>query len=249
MSWSWAYEADLVDLYDHCKSVRVLTEYGLASRGDADFANPGQHGVYYAPNKLLGAGNVVLSTYLLDSEPDGTITHVDGPSGHIMENLSVLKRIFNKSAGLVTLRRSAPHIGGQELFVELIDQPQEGQDRFEVIWTLKSPKPLWRSEVNINTPAMASGNFNPGGDAPVDDMLFTFTGPGEVECTTTGTGFEVTGSCVVDCATSEVTGDADDPAPGLIHPKNERWFHLEGGVINALVVTGTVAMTHYPKWA
>lgn len=245
--WDWAYEADLVPLADHCKAVRVLTEYGLASKNDADFDFPGQHGVIPVYGKLMGAGNVMMATYLWDSEPDGSITHVDGSAGHIMENLSVLKRIFNRAHGPILITRTAPHIGVQEILVELIDQPQEGQDRHEIIWTLKAAKPLWRSGTSVSG-AVTSGAFNPGGDAPVDDMILTFSTAGSIFNTTTDTGFEVTDACVVNCAALQVT-QAGNPAPGLILPRNEKWLHLEGGIDNTLTVVGTVNMSHFPKWA
>lgn len=247
MVWDWAWDFEGTDPMDHCKAVRVVTEYGLASRGDSDFANPGQHGTFYVPHKLMGAGNVDLVTYLLDSEPDGTVSHVDGRPGHIMENLSTLKRILNKSTGLITLQRTAPHIGTQEILVELIDQPRQGQDRHEIVWSLKAPKPLWRSVATTNT-SPSTGTLDPGGNAPMDDAVVTFGGAGSIYCTDTNSGFAVTGACVVDCGAGTVE-QGGSPTPGLIQPLNERWLHLEGGVNNAITVTGSPSMTHHAKWA
>lgn len=244
--WDWQYDVDGVDPMLYCKSFRITTEYGLAGRDDTDFANPGQHGTLYAPFKLMGAGNVDLVTYILDSEPDGTVTHPDNRPGHIIENISMLKRLFYRSNGLVTISRTAPHIGAMELFVELIDQPRAGQDRHEIVWSLKSPKPMWRSVAATNTNPV-TGNLNPGGDAPVDDAVVTFTGAGSIFNTTTQTGFEVTAACVVDCGAGRVTVGGS-PAPGLILPRNERWLHFEGGINNALTVVGTPAMAHHAKW-
>lgn len=246
MAWSYTYTADGVDLSQHCQAVRVITEYGLASRSVTDFDFPGSHGVQYAPNKLMGAGNVVLVTYLRETDGAGLVTHTDGSSGHIYENLSALKTVFNKTSSLVTLRRVAPHIGAMILEVESVEQPVAGQDRFEVIWTLRTPKPVWRSEAIVNTASLTTGLFNPGGDAPVDDMVLTFTGAGSV--VNGGDKVEVTASCTVDVGAKTVFV-GPTPSPGLIRPNNERWLHLEGGTDNSLTVTGTVAMDHYPKWS
>lgn len=245
MAWDYDYQADAVALSDHCSNIRVVTEYGLASFTDADFVLPGGHGTQYGGNELMGAGNAILITRLLDSEPDGTVSHVDGRAGHINENLSALKTIFNKRTSLVSLTRTAPDFGDQVLECVLMDTPQSGQDRLEIVWTLKCPKPLWRAATVTTTNPITTGAFDPGGNAPVDDMVLTFTGAGSVE-SEFGDKVEVTATCIVDVGARTVKVGST-PTPGLILPANERWLHLDGGRSTTLTVTGTVAMDHYAK--
>lgn len=247
MSWDYIYTAGGVDLTLYCENIRVLTEYGLAARRSHDHPNAGQHGTFYRSGKLLGAGNVDLNTYLRTSDENGAVTHVDGVAGHVYENMSVLKRIFNKTTGLVTLRRVAPHIGAQIMAVELIDLPTIGQNRYDIIWPLNSPKPLWRSET-LQSNALSTGNFNPGGDAPMDDGILTMGTGASVFCAATRSGITANTGCVVNCGTGVVT-ITGSPARGAIEPFSARWLHLDGGVNNAIVVSGSVTLDHYAKWS
>lgn len=248
MGWDYQPEIDGVSILDYATSFRVLSEYGLTTRRDVDFYQPGAHGVIHVADKLDDSGLLVLATRIRDTNPSGVVDHADGRPGHIVSNLAQLKRRFGRHDRQVTISRTLPHYGEVSIDVELVDQPQPGSDRFEVIWTFKAAKPYWKVATAVTTNPLTTGSFNPGGDGPVDDMVLTFTGNGSV-VHANGDRVEIaggSGTVVVDVGNRTVLSGSTDRQEWLV-VANERWLHLEGGINNTLTVTGTVAMTHHPK--
>lgn len=239
----WAYDitADSVSLLDYCQAVIVATEYGLAGAGDTSFRQPGQHGTLYIPGQLYGSGDVRIHCHLRMTDSSGAITHPDGEAGHIYENLAILKELFGKVDAEIVLTREAPHQGTNSLKITPGDEPTSGQNRFEVIFPMRAHKPFWYGDAVSST---LTGAFDPGGNAPVDDAVLTFSGAGTIINGRNGDRIQTTGACVVNCGTRRVTVGGVH-SPGLIIPGNERWLHLEPGV-NA--ITGSCGIDYYPKW-
>jgi hypothetical protein len=239
----WAYDitADSVSLLDYCQSVVVETEYGMTDAIDTSFRQPGAHGNIYIPGQLFGPGDVRIKCYLRFTDSSGAITHVDGEAGHIYENLAILKELFGKVDDQIVLSRETPHQGTNTLLLAPSGQPSPGQNRFEVIFPMRANKPFWRGDLVSTT---LTGTFDPGGNAPVDDMVLTFAGAGTIVNGRNGDRIQVTGACVVDCGQRRVTVGGS-PAPGLIIPGSDRWLHLEPGN-NA--ITGSCSISYYPKW-
>lgn len=248
MAWpTYAIEADGVELDDYCDRVVVVTE-GMANREDSNFKVPGLDGELSFPNKLWDAGNVIMETFIRYTDEDGLITHADGAPGHVYENLSVLKRVLGKN-GLVDLRRTAPDYGETSMMVELVQGPNEGSFPAHRIWVLKAPKPFWSGLTNVTIAATAGAHI-PAGDAPVGDMVVTFSGNGKVAI---GDEFvEIVGhsggAVVVDCGARTVL-QSTTPRDRWLHVFSNRWLKLEPGVAQAVTFTGAVTnLVYAPHW-
>ena len=247
MGWQTSdYQYDLggLDPFEHCTAFRVVTE-GMAAREGTLFRVPGLHGEQLHPNRLFEGHNIIIDTVLRYTDGDDVVTHVNGAAGHVYENLSALKGVFGKTIGPITLTRMNPDgvLGGDEfrIFLNQI-QPVEanGDVDHQFIWTARAVRPFWES-TTLDSSSLSTGNFNPGGDAPVDDAIITITGNGTIENATTGTRIRTvgaSGSVVVDCGarTVKVGGNNRDE---WLEVGDERWLHFEAGVNNALTVTGT----------
>jgi hypothetical protein len=249
MGWQTAdyqYDLDGLDPFDYCTSFRVITE-GMAAREGTLFRVPGLHGEQLHPNRLFEGHNIIIDTVLRYTDANDAVTHVNGAAGHVYANLAAMKRAFGKTTGPVTLTRMNPDglVGGDEFRIRLNQiQPVEanGDVDHQFIWTARAVRPFWES-TTLDSTALATGNFNPGGDAPVDDAIITITGDGTVTNNTTGTRIRTVGAgpntVVIDCGarTVKVGGNNRDE---WFETGDERWLHFEAGVNNSMMVTGTV---------
>ena len=249
MAWTdYAITADSISLDDYCDRVVVVTE-GMANREDSNFKVPGTDGEVSFPNKLWDSGNVILVTFLRYSDADGLVTHVDGASGHVYENLSALKRIFGKN-GQVVLQRTAPHHGIVTMNVELIQGPSEASFPAHLVWVLKAPVPFWSGDTDVVI--SASGAHTPEGDAPIGDMVVEFAGNGKaqiddewIEMLGAATGAIVNVGhprSIID------SGSGGGPLDRYFFNYSDRWLRLEGGRQSTVTITGTVTITYRSKW-
>lgn len=244
MAWlDYGITADGANLTDFCDRVVIVTE-GMANRESANFRVPGVEGEFSYPNKLWEAGNVIMETFLRYTDPDGDVTHEDGAAGHVYENLSHLRRIFGKN-GLVDLRRTAPDYGETSMLVEVIQGPNDGSFPAHKIWVLRAPKPFWSGLTQVTISA-TTNDYRPDGDAPIDDMVVTFSGAGSV---TIGDEFiEMSGAGVVDVGKRTVMAGGNH-VDRRLSVFSDRWLRIEPSIEQDIVFAGAVtSLTFYPKW-
>lgn len=244
--WDYDVEVSGVNLADFCDRVVVVTE-AMGSKEDTDIKVPGIEGVLHIPGKLWDSGNVILSTWLKYASATGTITHVDGPAGHVYENFSALKQLLRTGPTQVVLKRILPDAGIQQIEIESIDAPNIGDAHFHYLWTLKAAKPFWHGTSAVVV--SGSGAHNPAGDGVVDDMVLDFDSAGFIDID--GERVSIVGSSggniIVNVGTRTVL-QSGVPRDSWLRVASENWLRLRGGISSTVTISGSVSMSYFPKW-
>lgn len=185
MAWTaWSYQAGPVggpytDLDDYCDNVRIPSEMDAPKRG----SNPTiayKDGEYSDPFKFRGAGTYLLDCMVSYTDAAGATTHTDGAAGHVMENLQSLKRLLGGNGELVTVRRTAPHMGAVEAVSEYMGGLNSSDFRMRFVFPMRMVEGSWREQTasqDIETGLGTTGSYTiaTGGDTDVGDATFTFT--------------------------------------------------------------------------
>ena len=226
------------------------------------FHIPFKHGVWapskrYFESKVLALGVVIMPFSTL-----GTVTHTNGAAAHIRENIDDLMAELYPASGLVTVSRTELNYPGAGTTVWTNDGivtraiPVRGGKgtiyRFMFI-TLDMVSPFWR------VGALKTGQTPPtvvnDGNAPVDDMVITFTGGTNPRLTNTTTGewieiIDAMATPVVVSVGPRTVTQGGAPADGLlrINPLYPHWMEFRPGS-NSLTLTGggSVSINFYDK--
>ncbi|RKZ12615.1 hypothetical protein DRQ53_14555, partial [bacterium] len=246
MAWDWAYKAgpagSLETLSNYCLSVRVLAEFSTGKRGSNPVVEY-RHGEYSSPRKYVRASNLVLETVVRYTNAAGAVTHGDGASGHVMENLGHLKRLFGGNMGELTrLQRTAPDHGIVYRDIELLGEATPSQARHIFTWPLHAPHPFW---IGAADTANTGATLTVAGDAPIGDAVITLTSGTDGGIIHTASGASVTisgampaGGVEIDVGAGtcvKVTGGAD--WSNYLVVNKPWWFELDPGA-NAVTNTG-----------
>lgn len=259
----WSYEdynyragpaGSLESLLLYGNFVRLVAEWSTGRRG----SNPTlayQHGEFPSPRKFHRAANLAMEVGLRYTDDTGSITHTDGDSGHAYENLSNLKRLFAGLQGqLVTLERTAPHLGTVTMEVEMLADAVPSQERHVFIFPLHAPKPFW---TGAQQTATSPPTITPAGDGPIDDMVIDLVGGTDTRLThdTSGAyvqidGANPSGGVQIDVGAGtavRITGGADYSS--FLRVATPDWFELDPGA-NAVTVSGggTASVDFNDKW-
>lgn len=249
MAWSYAWTVNGTNLSNYCSAV-VLEDEGGGGRDGINLRIPNKDGERSDTEQTFAGKTLPLRTILRYTGSAGTVTHSDGAAGHVYENLVNLKKLF--AAGLVTLGRTAPHIGAQTARCKLLTEPIVGEYRHIYIWPLRMRDGSWRS----GSASTATGNpptITVGGDRRVDDPVVTFSGAGSVTITDADgvvsvlTALAGSFPLVVDCGTQRVT-QGGSPAPGRITATQPWWLRMDVGSVN-IATTVSVTVDWYNRWA
>ena len=255
MSWTDAqydYKVGGISLLLYCERVRVVIE-GMAARRGQNFSIPGLEGEFSYPGKLREAMNVAIEVTLRYTDENGLITHTDGASGHVFENLAEVKRLFAASNPAV-IQRTLPHQGTVMLDFEILAEPVLGGSHFQYVFLCHAPGVYWRS-TTAESYTGGTGNIPVGGNAPVHDAILTFSTDGSIMTDDGLSGVEIAGltsAVTVDCGRRTVIQSAV-PAPGLILPLSNRWLYLSPDPTDPanpvpVTIVGTVEVEWFPKW-
>lgn len=186
--WDYAYQAApdggaFEDLDDYCTSVRTVGE-GMSGKRGQNPTIPYRDGEFSFPAKYLSAGIVSVDCVLSYTNAAGTITHTNGASGHVYENLASLKNLLGWGRDeLVVLRRTEPHAGAVEAFVECLSPIQASGPRMRYVFPMRMVDGIW-SEQTLQSDTegpIASGSMPhaytiaTGGNYKIGDAKFTFT--------------------------------------------------------------------------
>lgn len=246
MSWDFAYKVGpkggtLSPLSDYCVFVRIADEGSMAPLRGSDPTALYRHGTVPQPRKWVTPGRLVLETGIRYTDPTGAVTHADGPAGHFYENLAALKQLFGgDQATLVTVERTAPHIGTVQVDGQLMVEPAATQQRWVFAWILSLPHPFWRSttlRTGLSSPVTVGGN------APVDDFVMHIVGGTDVTVTHDQSGAKFTvvgatpaGGIDIDVGAGTILNSGSDAAD-LVEPSEPWWMELNPGV-NTFTITG-----------
>jgi hypothetical protein len=118
--------------------------------------------------------------------------------------------------------------------------------------TYVAPYPAWRG-ADVVTPITGTVAVNPGGNAPVDDCLLSFSAAGTLTNALTGEAVQIDpgggGAVTIDCWTGEVTQGGAPAQNRVVSVNSARILHLVPAVANSLTASaGTITVTHRPTW-
>lgn len=254
MAWTYAYQAgpkggSLTALLDFCTAVRIVHE-GNSDKGGSDVNVQYLHGDHAVPHRFLTPKVIPLEVMLRQTNSSGVVTHADGAEGHLMENLSEVKRLLRGQRGLATLQRTAPEMGTVQVDVHCgIGTPS--QNRMAYLFPLVAARPFWRSTTLNST---GTSPLAVGGDAPVDDAEIVLPAGASPSFTHTASGATIqyvgtapAGGVRVFTETGQaanVTGGAD--ASAFMAYNKPYILELDPGVSNAF--TGTATVEWRNKW-
>lgn len=249
MSWEdsdYAYAAGwkgeaLTPLLDICERIRVLAEVSGGKSG-SNVQTSYTHGEKAIPNKYSNGLIIELECTARFTDSAGLVTHVDGESGHVYENVAQLKEIFYGGFDLVTLQRTLPHIGTVDIDVENMTPESITSLQWQFLFHLYAPKPFWQGPTTV----VAGAAVAIGGNAPVDDAIVTL-GTGTTTHTESGAIITNTGaSCDIDMATGKAMIGATDVSDQVSF-SDPAYLVLLGGRTNNF--TGLAPSISYrPKW-
>ena len=232
----------LVPLLNYCERIRLLAEVSSGLQGE-NVQISYTHGAKAVPHKFSQQLQIALELTLRFTNAAGAITHVDGASGHVYENLVEVKKLLYGYQDLVTLRRTLPHIGEVEIDCEVLGPESIADVQWRYIFNLNAPKPFWRETTQLNPSGSAIAI---GGNAPVDDAIVTM-GTGTLTHVESGAQIINTGgTAIIDTATGQATIGGADGSDQITFTEPS-YLELRGGVTNNF--SGVVpTISYYPKW-
>ena len=230
--------------------VVIEDEYG-SSWNDSGYQIPHLDGIRLDAQAPYGPRTITLKTVLRYTNSSGTITHTDGAAGHAYENLALIRKEFNKTSGLVTLTRTAPHVGNVRALVKLLDDPVYDSARHVVRWVMTCPSGSWQ---DASETSEATSGVTTGGNTRIHDPKIVFASAttiththadGLVETITAASGptypvtVDVGAGTILDNGSVDVRGDVT-----FSHPW---WLRMDPD--GAQSFTGTATINYRNRWA
>lgn len=259
MGWDFNYTVrtdtgshqNLVDL-GYATNVRIPAETSPGQRARPSvIANA--HGERLESRTFFGSYDFVLQVDL--SYGPVTPTHADGSPGHVYENRSAVNALLLGHTERVWLGRTAPHQGAVEIPVIIQRVPRTGTPRHRVVFTCHALEPFWRDQSVTFSAVNPVSGVTVGGDAPLADGQFSFSGTNGVQRLTqsaTGDWIELDAdttstAIIVDAGTGTVT-QGGTPVAGMTAKKP--WLiELFPGLNNfGLTGGGAATFTGRDKW-
>lgn len=215
----------------------------------------GRPGAYRVPNKEADERIVNLGIQIRDKDTFGTRT-LDACE-HLELNQDVILGLAGEEEPL-TLEWDRANGTTRYLEVNCDDaapiMQQAKNQRIACIF--RAPYPQWREGALVTT-AIATGggtNINPGGNAPVEDAVVTWTANGRVTNTTNGEHIELAAAVfgapiILDLEDGTVLQGATSRTRLISSVGTDRIFRLEKNVVNNLVATvAGISVGHRPNW-
>ena len=229
----------------------IEDEYG-SSWADSGYRVPHRDGVTLDSQAPYGPRTIVLKTVLRYTNSSGTVTHTDGAAGHVYENLSLIRKEFNKGSGLVTFTRTVPHQGNVRALVKLLDAPVPDRGARHVVrWIMTCPSGSWQDAAQTSE---ATSSVTTGGNTRIHDPIIVFASAttiththadGVVETITAAAGptypvtVDVGAGTILDNGSVDVRGDVT-----FSHPW---WLRLDPD--GAQTFSGTATIKYRNRWA
>lgn len=186
MVWtSYAYQAGPIagpftNLLDYCDNVRIPSETDAPKRG-GNLDIPYRDGEYSQPVKYRRAGSILLDCMVSYTNPAGLVTHADGQPGHVFENLQSLKSLLGGNNQLVSIRRTAPHLGAVETVCEYMGGIRAAGPRMRYVFPMRMVDGVWREQTLQSNTQTGIAIFphaytiTTGGDFDIGDAKITLT--------------------------------------------------------------------------
>ncbi len=254
-NWDWDYQAgppgSLETLADYSTAVRILTEWSTGRRS-GNLVGQYQHGVILSPRQFHKASNFVLEVFPRYTNAAGAVTHVDGPEGHVIENLDNIKRLLGGREGeYARVQRDAPEQGTVYLDVLQLSDALPSQSRAIFAFPLQAPDPFWVGAAI--TPDTSSPVNNPG-SAPVADAVITLNGGTNARFTHTRTGDYIqidgapSGDTIIDIGAGTVEDSSNNDRSNLLQTLNPWWMQFDPGDNAVSINSGTFSVAFNAKY-
>lgn len=253
MSWDWAWALDDLDLADVCSAV-VLEDEGGGSFADQGVSVPGRDGVSLDDRAPFGAMLLPVKKVLRYTDDAGAVTHVNGAAGHVKQNLSEIKKRYNR--GKVFLRRTDPDAGRQRAMVKALTDPISGgsRERFVYRWVLLCPSGSWQDDVATT---QAAGSLSTSGDRRIFDPVVQIGAAGTlVYASVDGSIYTITAAAgptfpvTVDVGAGTIVDNASADASGDVSFSDGRWLVLDPDRSQPITgsAAGSSSVTYRNRW-
>lgn len=192
------------------------------------------HGEDNSGRRFYKARDIDIDMVLMATNSAGAVT--TSPAEHVQDNIDSLLGALHSTSGELLLTRTLPDASTRTADVRPLDFTRVRQNGIltrRVVLSLRMGYPLWHGAADS---VSGAGPLSPDntGNAPVNDMVITFTTAGRITDDASGDYVEAaTAGTVLDVGTGEIT----------VNPSNDiserrPWFlQFEPGV-NALTITG-----------
>ena len=256
--WDFNYRAGpkggtMTALDTWATSVRALSE-GSPELAGALHGIDAKHGAGSNPLKFNTTKDLMLEVAVRYTDAAGAITHTNGAAGHVLENLSELKRVLGGDrASFVAVRRDDPHWGEVDLWCEQLQPVAETQNRFVFLFPLTAASPFWRS---TSPTTQSPPTITVGGNARCDNALVRFLTGTDPVFTHTPSGAEIgiegavpVGGVELDVATGTCRRISDGADWGNWLTVNKRWIlELDIGANACTIAGGTCEVEVANQW-
>lgn len=203
------------------------------------------HGEYLGGRRFYRAREIDLNMVILTTDSTGVVT--TSPEEHLEENVDTLLGALHNSFGPITLTRTMPSGAVRTAAVRPIDFVRFGSFQGPLLraatLTLRMGYPFWHGAADSYTGG--TGTVTNDGNAPVNDMVITFTTAGRITHDDTGDYIESdSAGLVVDVGTGVITGGDS----GEIHSNNPWFLQLEPGDNDITVTGGNKTINFFPGY-
>jgi len=206
MGWDYAYglrldsEGSATAFGAAAGNVRILPEVAGAGRANpSTIAN--RHGSVQESRLFIDSYDFVVEITLSYGTPE--------LPANVYENRSTILERFNNPYEKKWLTRTAPHQGTVEQLITVLRPIRTGNPRHRLMIPCRALEPFWRdTSVTHNAVNPVSG-ITVGGDAPIADGVFVFTGGTNQALTHTTSGETIT---LTGSSTPAITVDLSGPA-------------------------------------
>lgn len=229
--------------------------WGFPGRRGSNPPVIGRSGTYRVPSKEAAERRATLGVQIRRKASDGT-TPLEGCE-HLEVNQDTILGLVG-SGELLTLEWDRADGTTHFLEVEVTDAApvsHVGNER-RITLVMLAPYPQWQLAGTPTTSNIGAGpvNINPGGNAPVENALLSFSADGKLTNSLTGDGIGVNAPSyaqpvLIDLATGEVTQGGLQAGQYVDDVDTSRIFHLKENVNNPLSASaGTIGVTWRPQW-
>lgn len=188
------------------------------------------HGEDLSGRAFYRAKNIDLAMLILATNAAGVVTST--PQQHVDENLATLFGALHSSSAYLTLTKTlypstARTIQVRPVDIARVDQ-KVGLSR-AVLLSLRTGYPFWHGAAFSSSAGSGTTAFNNLGNAPINDMVITFTGAGRITNNLNGDWVESSAAGVV---LNVGTGEVTTGSPGAINSNRPWYLQLEPGSQN-----------------
>lgn len=252
--WDWAYNLNQnLDLADVANGIRVEEEGG---GGFVPFGQPlpGRDGIDLDDDPPHSPLELNLRLIMRWTAGDGTVTHADGEPGHILENLTLVKREL--AVPTPVLYRTAPNAGDQQAPCRLAGRPFVGDLRHIYHFPLTVPSGSWQQAGTISTATGSPPAVTTSGDRRIWDPTIVLSGAQTFTLTDAdGTVYTIVAAAgptypvTIDVGAGTILDDNGADARGDITFDHDAWCRIAANSTPTISAPSGATIQWRDRWA